>query len=112
MADTPEQPPARVRGFGPVPHGLARRFVACKTIAPMIASVIAAPRRSLAMLDGGLREADGSRPACHRCQHLARPAGSPDPMSQWVPRRRRPEPGPAAAGGLAGAQCVQDPRLG
>jgi hypothetical protein len=47
----------------------------------MIASVIAAPRKSLAMLDGRHRAADGSRLACHRCQHLGRPAGSPDPMS-------------------------------
>jgi hypothetical protein len=48
----------------------------------MIASVIAAPKKSLAMLDGSHRAAAaGSRPACHRCQHLARPAGSPDPMS-------------------------------
>src|SRR6516162_8964777 len=73
-ADTPEQAPGPVRGFGPAPHGLARRFVACKTIAPTIASVTVAPRKSLAMLDGGRRGADGSRLACHRCQHLARPA--------------------------------------
>src|SRR5215831_17485369 len=95
MADTPEQAPGPVRGSGPAPHGLARRFVACKTIAPMIASVIAAPRQSLAMLDSH-RGAAGSRPACHRCQHLIRPAGPPAPMLQWVP-----SPAPAGTSGRA-----------
>src|SRR5215475_11043140 len=94
MAGTPEQAPGPARGFGPVPHWLARRFVACSTIAPMIASVIAAPRKSLAVNGDRRGAADGPGPACHRCQHLIRPAGPPDLMPQWVPW-------PAQAGTLA-----------
>src|SRR6476646_4105371 len=94
MAGTRQQAPVPVRRLGPTPHWLARPFVACKTIAPMIASVTAAPRKSLAMLVGGRRRADGSRLACHRCQHLIRPAGSPAPMPQWVPT-----PAPAGTSG-------------
>src|SRR6185312_4651510 len=107
MAATPEQVRGPVRGFGPAPHWLARPFVACKTIAPMIASVTAAPRKSLAMLVGGRRRADGAWPGPQgSLRSLAARAGQRRGVPGPVLARGRP----AVAGPVASAR-VLDPQI-
>src|SRR5215470_9973216 len=91
MAGRPEQAPGPARGCGSARHWLARAFVANSRIAPMIATVNARPRKSLAPCGGGLPgwpnppAAAGSLPARHRCQHGIRAAASRDLMVVWVP---------------------------
>src|SRR5215470_6730812 len=91
MAEMPTQVPDPARGFSGARHGLARALVTSSRMAPVIARVAAAPRKSLAWCAGGLcssskaRAVNGSEGGCAGYRRLMRADLRGDLILQWIP---------------------------
>src|SRR5215470_14898853 len=91
MAEMPAQVPGPARGFSCALHGLARELVTCRRMTPVIASVAAAPRKSLARCGGGLcssskaRAVNGSWGACAGYRRLMRADLRDELILRWIP---------------------------
>src|SRR5215471_19707096 len=91
MAEMPAQVPGPAGSFSCALHGLARELVTCRRMTPAIASVAAAPRKSLAGCGGGLpnsskaRAVNGSRLGCGRSRRPMRARLLCGLMLRWIP---------------------------